>query len=55
LRLKLRKEPLSLDSKLTKIAQHKAENMAKYDYVGHWTPDGKDIGDIADDLQIRIV
>ncbi len=47
LRQNLGRGALVEDSTLDTIAQEKAKDMAFYDYVGHWTKDGKDILEFA--------
>lgn len=54
LRKSLWKSPLVESSILQKLATAKANNMAQYDYVGHWTPDWLDILGFADSLGIDI-
>lgn len=54
IRAGLRLNPLILDSKLSRVAEEKALDMATYNYIGHVTHKGLGILDFADTLQIDI-
>jgi uncharacterized protein YkwD len=47
LRIRQKKEILRENTALTALAQAKAEDMAKYQYIGHWTNAGEDIRQFA--------
>jgi Cysteine-rich secretory protein family/Lytic transglycolase len=47
LRIKQKKEIIRENKNLTALAQAKAEDMAKYEYVGHWTNAWEDIRQFA--------
>ena len=52
IRTSLGRKSIELDPKLSELAQLKAENMAQYNYVGHWTPEWLDILGFARSLQL---
>lgn len=55
IRASLGRNLLSLDTTLTSLAQAKAENMAKDEYVGHYTKSDQDVLAFGRSIGIRIV